>query len=78
MAGLGDDRDFYLLEPEFSNPVFLLEAVSNVKKFSEYFQRDNECIYMATYSTDFLPLFDNYAYIMWDSGSHQKTDYRKK
>jgi len=61
---------FFLLEPEFTNPSFLDEAYNNIKKFKEEFGDKTLCLFTAEYSTDFLPKFESYSYIMWDTGSH--------
>lgn len=71
MAWVGRNKhEFFLLEPEFTNLDFLNEAQSNVVKFKSEFCGGTGCFFTPEYSTDFLPKFDNYSYIMWDSGSH--------
>ncbi len=60
----------YLLEPEFSEIDFLNEAQSSVLNFKSYYGCNTICHFKAEYSTDFLPNYDAYSYIMWDSGDH--------
>lgn len=65
-----DYHDFYLLEPEFKNLDFLLQVNNSISKFRDEFGSDIFCIKKPEYSTDFLPQYGNYSYIMWDTGSH--------
>lgn len=63
-------RRFFLLDPEFTNPDFLKKAYSATIRFNEEFKCNTICIFTPLTSTDFLPNFDSYSYIMWDTGSH--------
>lgn len=68
-----DGRDFYLLEPEFKDIVFLNECQSTIIKFKINFDKRLKsicCHFKDEYSTYFLPNHSEYGYIMWDTGSH--------
>lgn len=63
-------RDFYLLEPEFKKEHFLKDTYSNIEKLMLDFKIKTFLHLVDYYSTDFLPKFNEYSYIMWDTGSH--------
>jgi hypothetical protein len=71
MAWVGrEQKKFFLLEPEFTNIDWLSETVNSIDDFKDDFNSKTICAYTPEYSTDFLTKFDNYSYIMWDTGSH--------
>lgn len=65
-----EPKKFFLLEPEFVRPDFLEPAVNSVKALKREFGGSTTCLYTPEYSTDFLPKFEGYSYLFWDSGSH--------
>lgn len=63
-------HDFYLLEPEFDKLDYFIDVNNAIGKLREDFNIETFFIKKTEYSFDFLPKFNNYSYIMWDTGSH--------
>lgn len=63
-------HEFYLLDPEFKNTDFVVSVNKTISYFRNRIGSETLCKKRETYSTDFLPLHNEYSYIMWDTGSH--------
>lgn len=63
-------KTLFLLEPEFSKIDFLSEVHRSIKKFQNRHCDNTTCVLLTNLSTNFLPQYNEYTYIMWDTGSH--------
>jgi len=62
-------KTLFLLEPLFEGIDFLREVHTSIKDFQKELHNTN-CVFLKNLSTDFLPKYDKYSYIFWDSGDH--------
>jgi len=70
MLAFDNGCDFYLLEPEFENTGFLVDAQRAVILLKQAYGNTNKCHFLAEYSTEFFKKDKQFAYIMIDSGDH--------
>lgn len=69
-ANLDATYSLVMLEPECINLSFRKELYDNIAKFKGEFNGGISWQISNDFSTDFLPKYDMYNYIMWDTGSH--------
>lgn len=70
LLAFNGSNDFYLLEPEFENIDFLVEAQKAIVTFKQEFSNGIKCHFIPEYSTDFFQNDQKYSYVMIDSGDH--------
>lgn len=63
-------KTLHLLEPEFEKIEFLQDVHKNIKLFQNRHCDNTTCVFLKNLSTEFLPKYEKYSYIMWDTGSH--------